>query len=39
MDGTLKDYLKYTPEQSLKSIELMREVKRYGGNFAYLAQS
>jgi hypothetical protein len=37
MDGTLKDYLKYTPEQSLKSIaELMREVKRYGGNFAFI---
>lgn len=37
MDGTLLEYLKFTPEAAKKRIEaLYGEVKKYGGTFSFL---
>jgi hypothetical protein len=37
MDGTLNEYKKWTPSQSMNVISnLFNEVKRYGGNFIFL---
>ncbi len=37
MDGTLNEYMKLTPEASMKNIQaLYDEVSRYGGDFVFL---
>jgi hypothetical protein len=37
MDGTLNDYMKLTPDQAIKQIDLLyQEVKEYGGEFSFI---
>ena len=37
MDGTLNEYLKLTPKEAIKKIQLLfDEVKKYGGQFSFI---